>query len=287
MVPAPHHAAREPPVGQARDGRETLAEVAGIEPAMELLDAPLAARRLTAHETGERVRQLRGVTAPHRDPPRKAADRRAAAQHVHAPAEGLNPPSDGRAAESRSPSIRATNSSLAETTISAAADGVGARRSATKSAIVTSVSWPTAEMTGTGQSGNRARDDLVERPEILDRAAAARDDDDVHARDAPDGVEGALHSQCCSLLAARSVASAGSPAARCRVPAAPEHLDDVADRGAVERCHDADFSRECRQRPFARGIEQPLGLKPLLQLIEGELERAQAVRLDGPQTSSY
>ena len=36
------------------------------------------------------------------------------------------------------------------TTISAAADGVGARRSATKSAIVTSVSWPTAEIVGTG-----------------------------------------------------------------------------------------------------------------------------------------
>jgi len=39
---------------------------------------------------------------------------------------------------------------LAETTSSAAADGVGARTSATKSAIVTSVSCPTAEMTGTG-----------------------------------------------------------------------------------------------------------------------------------------
>ena len=33
-----------------------------------------------------------------------------------------------------------------------AADGVGARRSATKSAMVTSLSWPTAEMTGTGEA---------------------------------------------------------------------------------------------------------------------------------------
>ena len=48
--------------------------------------------------------------------------------------------------------MRAQNSSFAATTISAAADGVGARRSATKSAIVTSVSWPTAEMTGTGDA---------------------------------------------------------------------------------------------------------------------------------------
>ena len=35
---------------------------------------------------------------------------------------------------------------------SAAADGVGALMSATKSAMVKSVSWPTAEITGTGQS---------------------------------------------------------------------------------------------------------------------------------------
>ena len=44
------------------------------------------------------------------------------------------------------------NSSLRRTTSSAAADGVAARRSATKSAMVTSVSWPTPEMTGTGEA---------------------------------------------------------------------------------------------------------------------------------------
>ena len=35
---------------------------------------------------------------------------------------------------------------------SAAADGVGARRSATKSAMVKSVSWPTAETTGISEA---------------------------------------------------------------------------------------------------------------------------------------
>jgi hypothetical protein len=40
------------------------------------------------------------------------------------------------------------NSSCKGTTNSAAADGVGARTSATKSAIVKSVSWPQAETTG-------------------------------------------------------------------------------------------------------------------------------------------
>ena len=42
-------------------------------------------------------------------------------------------------------------------------------------------------MTGTGECDDRASDDfLVERPEILDRAAAAPGDDDVHARDLAD-----------------------------------------------------------------------------------------------------
>ena len=34
-----------------------------------------------------------------------------------------------------------------------------------------------------------------------------------------------------------------------------------------------------RQRPLARRVEQPLGLQPLLQLLERELQRAETVRL--------
>ena len=62
-------------------------------------------------------------------------------------------------------------------TSSAAAEGVGARKSATKSAIVKSVSCPTAEITGTGRGRNRARHALlVERPQVFERATAARHD---------------------------------------------------------------------------------------------------------------
>ena len=43
-------------------------------------------------------------------------------------------------------------SSLRATTISAAAEGVGARTSAAKSAMVKSTSWPTAEIIGTGEA---------------------------------------------------------------------------------------------------------------------------------------
>src|SRR6266487_4434500 len=84
---------------------------------------------------------------------------------------------------SRSRSIRSQNSTFAATTSSAAADGVGARTSATKSAIVTSVSWPTAEITGTGtlamaratdSSLNAHRSSSEPPPQDLDDVANGR-----------------------------------------------------------------------------------------------------------------
>ena len=65
---------------------------------------------------------------------------------------------------------------------------------------------------------------------------------------------------------------------RVRVAAA-EHVDDVANRRAVERRDDADLAGQRRQRPLARGVEQAFLLQPLLELIEGELQRAEPVRL--------
>ena len=66
------------------------------------------------------------------------------------------------------------------TTSAAAPVGVGARTSATKSQIVKSVSCPTPETTGKTRVEHRTRDDLlVECPQILERAAAAADDQHV------------------------------------------------------------------------------------------------------------
>ena len=126
--------------------------------------------------------------------------------------------------------------------------------------------------------GDRARDDLlVERPEILDRSAAASDDDDVDAG----------HARRWREIARAMSSAAPSPCTRagritdCAFAIAPaEHLDDVADRGAVERRDDADLARQRRQRPLARLVEQPFGLQPLLQLLEGELQRAEPLRLE-------
>src|SRR5581483_569939 len=66
-----------------------------------------------------------------------------------------------------------------------------------------------------------------------------------------------------------------------RVRVAPaEHVDDVANRRAVKRGDDADLARQRRQRPLAVGIEEPFLLQPLLQLLEGDLQRADALRLE-------
>ena len=52
-------------------------------------------------------------------------------------------------------------------------DGVGTRRSATKSAMVKSVSWPMAEITGHALGRDGSGDVLfVEGPQILERTAA-------------------------------------------------------------------------------------------------------------------
>ena len=61
--------------------------------------------------------------------------------------------------------------------------------------------------------------------------------------------------------------------------AAAEHFDDVANRRAVERGDDADLAGQRRERALARGVEEPFGLEPALQLIERELQRAEPMRL--------
>ena len=132
-------------------------------------------------------------------------------------------------------------------------------------------------MTGIGiRAIARATTLFVERPEILDRAAAAPDDARRRRRArgrsaaAPRAISSAASSPCTRAGRITRCAFAYAP---------PQHLDDVADRGAVERGHDADLARQRGQRPLARRVEQPFGLQPLLQLIERELQRAETLRL--------
>ena len=117
---------------------------------------------------------------------------------------------------------------------------------------------------------------LVERPQILERAAAARDDHDVDAgmpRHVADGA-GDLVAGALALDAARADQQ---PQAGVAVG---DDAHDVAHRRALERGHDADGPRQQRQRTLARRGEQAFGLEPALQLLEGELERAEPARLE-------
>ena len=59
-----------------------------------------------------------------------------------------------------------------------------------------------------------------------------------------------------------------------------QDAEDVAQRRAVERRDDADASRQHGQRALATRVEEAFGAEPLLQLLEGQLERAEAVRLE-------
>src|SRR5262249_10173833 len=58
-----------------------------------------------------------------------------------------------------------------------------------------------------------------------------------------------------------------------------DHAQHVADRRAAGRGDDADLAREPRQLALARLIEEPLGLKSCLELLEGQLERSEPLGL--------
>jgi hypothetical protein len=117
---------------------------------------------------------------------------------------------------------------------------------------------------------------LVERPEIFERAAAAADDDHVDTRHARDLAKASrnLRSGILALDPRRA-----DDEVQVRI-ATPQHFDDVADRGAVERGDDPDLARQCWQRPLSGGVEQPFLLQAFLELIERELPRAETVRLE-------
>ena len=188
-----------------------------------------------------------------------------------------------RAARRCAPSVRAI-SSRDGTAASAAADGVGARRSATRSQSVTSTSWPTAEMVGTGHAGDRARDALVvERPEVFARAAAAADD---HESASPQ--RATRSSAAHELRGAPSPCTAAVHDARARTPGAATAQRPRRYRAAPRRRagDDGDAARIARERALARGVEQAVGLEPRARLLERLAPQAVALGLDARVTAN-
>jgi hypothetical protein len=143
--------------------------------------------------------------------------------------------------------------------------------SAAKSHRVVSVSCPTAEMVGICGRGERAHHlFLVKGPQILDRAAAARDDEKVGP--ARHGVE-AAHRR-------RDLGRGSLPLHRHRPDddvgraAIGEAVEDVANDGAGGRGDDADRARQERQPALALLIEQPLRGELAAALVEQRHQRA-------------
>ena len=60
----------------------------------------------------------------------------------------------------------------------------------------------------------------------------------------------------------------------------PMIAQHVAQGGPAGRGHDADLARKARQRALAARVEEPLGLQPLLELLEGQLQGAEPARLE-------
>src|SRR5262249_6030550 len=116
---------------------------------------------------------------------------------------------------------------------------------------------------------------FVERPEVFERSAAAREDDDLYARHSRQLTQSLrdLGGGAVALHAGRA-----DDDVHVRVASAQD-LDDIAHGGAVERRDDADFPRQERQRTLALGSEQAFGFELVLQLLERHLELPEAARL--------
>ena len=186
-----------------------------------------------------------------RRPPRPGAD---AAPSAAAPSAAAGPARDFGPSASRS-----------GTAASAAADGVAARTSATRSTTVMSTSCPTAEIMGTehAATARATRSSLKAqrssrapppRPMITHVGAAPAFDT---AERAHQFVRGALPLH---LRRAPARAAPGEPASG--------HRDDVLQRRAVgtrDHGHDA---RQPRQRTLARFVEQAVAREPGQRLLE-------------------
>src|SRR5690606_8914681 len=110
-----------------------------------------------------------------------------------------------------------------------------------------------------------ARDDLlVERPEVFERAAAAREDQDV----ALGALVGERERTRDFLGGTRALDGCGVDQYAHGGEAPPQRDQHVADRGARGRRDDADAAWQMRDWDLARGLEQPFGRELALEPLE-------------------
>ena len=130
--------------------------------------------------------------------------------------------------------------------------------------------------------GRRAHDDLlIKTPEIFQRAAAARDDQHIGARNAP-----ALGQRVKAVDGARDLRRAGlalhphRPHQHVTRKAVGEAMQDIADDGASRRGDDADDLWHEWQQLLAGGIEQTLRPQLFGAQVQQRKQRAHTCRLD-------
>ena len=125
--------------------------------------------------------------------------------------------------------------------------------------------------------GRRAHHDLlVERPQVLERAAAARDDQQIGPGDAAalrQRVEAADGGG--DLLGRAFALHLDRPDDHVAREAVGEPMQDVADHRAGRRGDDADHLRQERQELLARLVEQAFGGELALALLQQRHQRAE------------
>jgi hypothetical protein len=131
--------------------------------------------------------------------------------------------------------------------------------------------------------GHRARQALVvEGPQVLDRAAAAGDDDDVGTRHGParrDGVE--APDRGADLAGGGVALDHAGPDQHPAGPAVADAVQDVADHRAGRTGDHPDHGWHGRQRALAVGREQALGVQLRLQALQLGEKRADPGGLHG------
>ena len=157
-----------------------------------------------------------------------------------------------------------SNSRRVCTTSSAAAEGVDARTSATKSVMVKSVSWPTPEITGISESAMARATISSLKAHKSSSEPPPRANQHVHKLL---GIEKLQRFD--DFLGSAFALYAHRKNREMHVgKSARKDAHDVADGSATRRSDQADAAGKKRQRLFARGIEEAFGFEALFQLIE-------------------
>ena len=121
---------------------------------------------------------------------------------------------------------------------------------------------------------------FVERPQILDRPAAARDDDEIGSRHRAirgDRIEAAHRRR--HLFRRALPLHLDRPDDDMAGAAILQPVQDIADHRAGRRRHHPDRARQIGQRDLALAIEQPLARQLGLQFLEQRHQRARAGQL--------